>query len=72
MPTTYYVAWWNLENLFDEEHAPPSRRSDKVFRAIEHDIVGMDPRPARPEDRATGVGDRADEQRRRPRPARRL
>ena len=19
MPSTYYVAWWNLENLFDEE-----------------------------------------------------
>ncbi len=43
MPTTYYVAWWNLENLFDEEHAPPSRRSDKVFRAIEHDIAGWTP-----------------------------
>lgn len=22
MPTTYYIAWWNLENLFDEENSP--------------------------------------------------
>jgi hypothetical protein len=24
MPVSYYVAWWNLENLFDEENAPPA------------------------------------------------
>ncbi len=43
MPVDHYVAWWNLENLFDEENAPPSRRSDKVFRAIGNDIAGWTP-----------------------------
>jgi predicted extracellular nuclease len=40
---TYHVAWWNLENLFDEENAPPERRTDKVFRAIKSDIAGWTP-----------------------------
>jgi hypothetical protein len=32
---TYPIAWWNLENLFDEENAVAlGRRTDKVFRAI--------------------------------------
>jgi predicted extracellular nuclease len=39
MPS-HYLAWWNLENLFDEENAPPERRPDKVKRAIGKDIVG--------------------------------
>jgi hypothetical protein len=43
MPWTYQVAWWNLENLFDEENAPPERRTDKVFRAIKNDIAGWTP-----------------------------
>jgi predicted extracellular nuclease len=43
MPSTYHVAWWNLENLFDEENAPSDRRSDKVARAIGDDIVGWTP-----------------------------
>ena len=43
MPSTYYLAWWNLENLFDEENAPPSRRSEKVARTIAKDIVGWTP-----------------------------
>lgn len=43
MTQTYYTAWWNLENLFDEENAPPSRRPDKVMRAIGSDIVGWTP-----------------------------
>jgi predicted extracellular nuclease len=38
-----YVAWWNVENLFDEENAPPERRSEKVLRAIGDDIVGWTP-----------------------------
>ena len=37
---THYVAWWNVENLFDEEDAPPDRRPDKVRRAIARDIKG--------------------------------
>jgi predicted extracellular nuclease len=43
MPTTYHVAWWNVENLFDEENAPPERRSEKVRRAIGDDIAGWTP-----------------------------
>jgi predicted extracellular nuclease len=41
MPSTFYVAWWNLENLFDEENSP--RRTDKVARAIKKDIKGWTP-----------------------------
>ncbi|ETT24124.1 hypothetical protein RAJCM14343_1484 [Rhodococcus aetherivorans] len=40
---TYHLAWWNLENLFDEENAPPERRTDKVFRAIKESIAGWTP-----------------------------
>ena len=41
----YHVAWWNLENLFDEEDAVAlGRRTDKVFRTIEGDIAGWTPR----------------------------
>jgi predicted extracellular nuclease len=43
MPSSYHVAWWNLENLFDEEDAPVSRRPDKVFRAIKNSIAGWTP-----------------------------
>ena len=43
MASTYYVAWWNLENLFDEENAPPDRRSDKIARTIAKDIAGWTP-----------------------------
>ncbi|HEV8557509.1 MAG TPA: endonuclease/exonuclease/phosphatase family protein [Actinophytocola sp.] len=43
MPSTYYVAWWNLENLFDEENAPLSRRPEKVARTIKKDIAGWTP-----------------------------
>jgi predicted extracellular nuclease len=41
---TYHIAWWNLENLFDEEDAVAlDRRTDKVFRAIKNDIAGWTP-----------------------------
>jgi hypothetical protein len=43
VPSSYYVAWWNLENLFDEENAPLERRPDKVRRAIADDIRGWTP-----------------------------
>jgi hypothetical protein len=43
MPSTYYVGWWNVENLFDEEGAPPSRRPEKVARVIKDDIAGWTP-----------------------------
>ncbi|WP_422664859.1 endonuclease/exonuclease/phosphatase family protein, partial [Acrocarpospora corrugata] len=41
MATTYYVAWWNLENVFDEENSP--RRTEKVARVIQNDIAGWTP-----------------------------
>src|SRR4051812_30341013 len=41
MPSTYYVGWWNLENLFDEENSP--RRTKKVARVIKDDIAGWTP-----------------------------
>lgn len=37
MVSSYYIAWWNLENLFDEEHAD---RSEKLQRAIGEDLIG--------------------------------
>jgi predicted extracellular nuclease len=41
---TYHIAWWNLENLFDEENAVAlGRRTDKVFRAIKDEIGGWTP-----------------------------
>lgn len=43
MSVEYYVAWWNLENLFDEEHAPRSRRPEKVERALGKDLEGWTP-----------------------------
>jgi hypothetical protein len=41
MASTYYLAWWNLENLFDEENSP--RRTEKLQRAIGADVVGWTP-----------------------------
>jgi predicted extracellular nuclease len=41
MPATYYIAWWNLENLFDEENSP--RRTEKLQRTIGHDLAGWTP-----------------------------
>lgn len=41
MPTTYYVAWWNLENLFDYENSP--RRTSKLKRALGRSIEGWTP-----------------------------
>ena len=37
----YYVAWWNVENLFDEENSP--RRTEKVARVLGDSIVGWTP-----------------------------
>lgn len=39
--STYYVAWWNVENLFDEENSP--HRTDKLTRAIGKHLVGWTP-----------------------------
>ena len=40
MTSQYQFAFWNLENLFDVESAPPKRRGDKVKRAIGDAIEG--------------------------------
>jgi hypothetical protein len=41
---TCHIAWWILENLFDEEDAAAlGRRTDKGFRAIKNDIAGWTP-----------------------------
>ena len=34
----YYVAWWNLENLFDIENSP--NRSDKLNRVLAKELRG--------------------------------
>jgi endonuclease/exonuclease/phosphatase family metal-dependent hydrolase len=39
--TTYYAAWWNVENLFDYEDSP--RRTDKLRRALGKDLKGWTP-----------------------------
>jgi Predicted extracellular nuclease len=39
--STYLVAWWNQENLFDEEDSP--RRSDKLKRVLGSSIAGWTP-----------------------------
>jgi predicted extracellular nuclease len=40
----YHIAWWNLENLFDEEDALAlGRRTERVFRTIKDDIAGWTP-----------------------------
>src|SRR5215211_5507233 len=44
MATPHHIAWWNLENLFDEEGAVAlGRRTDKVQRVIGKDIKGWTP-----------------------------
>ena len=40
MASTYNLAWWNLENLFDHRDAP---RTDKLQRAIGGDLVNWTP-----------------------------
>ena len=32
--TNHYIAWWNLENLFDAEDAPPERRPDYLAERL--------------------------------------
>ncbi|GAB4001199.1 hypothetical protein GCM10029992_35950 [Glycomyces albus] len=41
MGEDYFVAWWNVENLFDEEHSP--RRSEKLQRALGRSVEGWTP-----------------------------
>ncbi len=41
---SYYVSWWNVENLFDEEDALAlGRRSEKIQRTIKNDVAGWTP-----------------------------
>ena len=41
MTSTYYAAWWNLENLFDYENS--LRRSSKLRRVLGDSIRGWTP-----------------------------
>ena len=41
MPVTRSVAWWNLENLFDEENSP--FRTEKVRRTLGDSLKGWTP-----------------------------
>lgn len=41
MPTPYSIAFWNLENYFDEENSP--RRSARLQNKIGGDLVGWTP-----------------------------
>lgn len=36
--TNHYIAWWNVENLFDSENAP--ERSDKLQRTLKNELEG--------------------------------
>ena len=40
MPPSYYIAWWNLENLFDTENA--RGRSAKLKRVLRSELKGWD------------------------------
>ena len=41
MPVTRHIAWWNLENLFDEENSP--FRTDKVKRTLGDSLKNWTP-----------------------------
>ena len=34
----YFIAWWNLENLFDVENSP--NRTDKLQRTLKDELKG--------------------------------
>ena len=34
----HFIAWWNVENLFDEKDAPESRRTPRLKRKIQADL----------------------------------
>lgn len=34
----HFIAWWNVENLFDEKDAPIERRPDEIKRKIKADL----------------------------------
>jgi hypothetical protein len=36
---SYYIAFWNVENLFDVENS--DRRPEWLQRTLEHDFVGL-------------------------------
>ena len=62
----FYVAWWNLENLFDEENPRRSAHRQGLPRDRRRHR-GLDAAAAGPQGRPAGLGDRADERRRRDR-----
>ena len=36
--TNHYIAWWNVENLFDVKDAPLDRRPEELKRKIKADL----------------------------------
>ncbi len=41
--TSNHIAWWNLENLFDERDAPMTRRPESLARKIKADLKSWTP-----------------------------
>ncbi len=41
--TNHHIAWWNLENLFDERDAPTTRRPESLARKIKADLKNWTP-----------------------------
>ena len=41
--TSHHIAWWNLENLFDERDAPTTRRPESLARKIKADLKEWTP-----------------------------
>ena len=41
--THHHIAWWNLENLFDERDAPATRRPESLARKIKADLKNWTP-----------------------------
>jgi len=39
----HFIAWWNVENLFDEKDAPPDRRPNDIKRKINADLSDWTP-----------------------------
>ena len=39
----HFIAWWNVENLFDEKDAPPERRPEDLRRKIIADLSDWTP-----------------------------
>ena len=57
--TDYYVAFWNLENLFDVNQSP--RRTDKLQRTIGSELKGWTKKILDKKIKTTGLSHKANE-----------